>query len=362
MLPTVGCSRAIGARVISPICFRHCGCNSSVAVSPRLLVALAVLAGCAGDAPPRSPEDPSPDGGTDPGDTGNGDPDGGTAPSDPFDAAALGARVTQLSTGACADRAAGTPGDKQAADVIAGRFAALGLQTQRQPFTDAAGHATENVIALAPAVANAKDAIVIGAHRDTLPANGTTQFPGANANATGSAALLAIGEALAAKAPAKRQVILVSFGAGEGPVAAGASYFLQQLPPDAKAGIVLMVDLDMLGTYSAQDTVFALGASTSPTGRAVLEDRGGASFPLLLDLDSAADGSDHVPFCTAGIPYTVFYTPDPDCYHKACDTPDRVETDTMAQIAQLAAQFTSDLATSTADLAGERAANGCVDR
>jgi len=331
-------------------------------MSPRLVLALAVLAGCAGDAPARTPEGPSPDGGTEPGSDGGGDPDSGTPPSGAFDAAALGARVTQLSTGALADRSPGTPGDKQAADLIAERFAALGLQTLRQPFTDAAGHATENVIALAPAVADAKEAIVIGAHRDTLPASGATQFPGANANASGSAALLAIGEALAAQAAAKRQVVLVSFGAGEGATAAGATYFLQQLPADAKAGVVLMVDLDMLGTYSAEETVYALGASTSPTGRAILEDRGGDSFPLLLDLDSAADGSDHVPFCAAGIPYTVFWTPDPDCYHQACDTPDRIETESMAQIAQLAAQFTSDLATSTADLAGERAANGCVDR
>src|SRR5262245_65837865 len=95
-----------------------------------------------------------------------------------------------------------------------------------------------------------------------------------------------------------------------------------------------MIDLDMVGTYDAQQIVFALGASSSPTGRAILELRGGAVFPLLLDLDSAADGSDHVPFCAAGIPYTAFYTPDPDCYHKACDTAERIHTASMSLIAQ----------------------------
>ena len=359
----MGLSRAIGARVFSLICLRHCGCTRSLVMSPRPLLALALVAGCAGDAPPVAPEDPSPDGGSDPVPDGGGDPDGGTPPGDPFDAAKLGALVTQLSTGALADRSPGTPGDKAAADLVADRLLALGLQVVRQPFNDATGHATENVVALAPTAANARnEVIVIGAHRDSLAANGTTQFPGANANASGTAGLLAIAEALAAKGAPPRQLVFVSFGAGESATPAGANFFVQQLPADLLATIVLMIDLDAIGTYDADEIVFALGASTSPAGRAILEDKGGDTFPLLLDLDGAADESDHAPFCAKGIPYTVFHTPDPDCYRLACDTPDRIDTASLSLIAQLAATFASELATSSVDLAAERTANGCVDR
>jgi len=345
--------------VISRVCRRHRVCNRIDAVSPRPFLVLAILAGCAGDAPPGVPEEPSPDGGRDPGD--GGDPEG-TPTDGPFAPATLAAAVTQLSTGDCADRSPGTLGDRLSAELVANRFLALGLEPLRQQLTDPAGKTTENVIALARTSATSNDAIVIGAHRDTLPASNGTALPGANANASGTAALLAIAEALAAEPAPARQIVFVSFGAGENPVAFGASQFIQQLPPELLASIVLMVDLDTIGSYSVEETLYALGASTSTTGMAILEKRGGDSFPLVVDLDSAGDDSDHEPFCAAGIPYTTFFTPDPDCYHQSCDTPDRIDSESLSLIAQLAAGFASELATTTADLARERATDGCVDR
>jgi len=49
-------------------------------------------------------------------------------------------------------------------------------------------------------------------------------------------------------------------------------------------------------------------------------------------------------------------------YRKPCDMPERIDTASLSLIAQLAATFASELATSSVDLAAERKANGCVDR
>lgn len=283
------------------------------------------------------------------------------AADDAFAPDTLGAAVELLSTGDFADRSPGSIGDHKAADYVAGKLEALNMGVKRQAFTDSRGRETENVIAVWASTGESPDVIVVGAHRDHLAADGATKYPGANDNASGTVGMLAIAKTLSALPAPKRTVVFVSLGSEEDPFQEGARHLLKdQAGVFDIANVVFMVDLDMIGTYNAEELVYALGSVSSETGRAILETRAEES-PLEFELDDAAEGSASVAFCNHGIPYTTFYTTDPECYRGACDTADRIDTTPMANIAMLAAELTAELAMSDADLAAERDENGCVD-
>src|SRR5207249_5270300 len=91
---------------------------------------------------------------------------------DPFEPGALGAAITVMTTGDFADRAPGTMGDHRSADFVAGKLESLGMAVTRQKFTDSHKRATENVIAVWASTGASHDVIVVGAHRDHLPADG----------------------------------------------------------------------------------------------------------------------------------------------------------------------------------------------
>jgi Peptidase family M28 len=274
--------------------------------------------------------------------------------SPPFAPADLGAQVTQLSTGVMSDRAPATPGDDAINDYVAGRFTAAGLTVTREAFADASGHVTANIIGVRPGL-DPTDVIVVGAHHDTLPG-----LPGANDNASGVVALLAIADSLQAS-QLQRTVIFVSFGAEEDPgLAEGATYFLHD-PANPTAHVVFMVNLSMVGTYTQQSVVYALGAMVSDTAYNLLEPMAEDS-DLIWDLGYNDSGSDQVAFCDANIPYTYMWTPDDDCDHDACDTADRIDTQELGEIALFTSDFVGQLANTTADLAAERQQNGCHDQ
>src|SRR5205823_5126967 len=91
----------------------------------------------------------------------------------------------------------------------------LGMAVTRQKFTDSHKRATENVIAVWASTGASHDVIVVGAHRDHLPADGATRYPGANDNASGTVGMLAIAKALSSRPAPKRAVVFVSFGSDE---------------------------------------------------------------------------------------------------------------------------------------------------
>jgi hypothetical protein len=331
-------------------------------MSPRYLLAL-LLVGCAGPAPLGNVNDVT-DGDDD---TDDDDDDDDTddppplAADDPLHPQNLGSTITTLSTGACADRSPGGAGDLASANYVAQRLAAAHMQVRRQPFTDSRGRATENVYGMLVSTGGSDDVIIVGAHRDHLPTNGTLVYPGANDNASGTAALLAIADRLAAAPAMKRTVLFVSFGSEEDPLVEGSTYFVDHADAFSIDDVVFMVNLDSIGSYAAEEVVYALGATTSDTAFDILDERGGDDFPLELDLWSASDDSDHVPFCLRGIPYVAFYTPDPECNRQPCDIAERIDGDSASQIGLLAQALIGDLADTGTNLRAERIVDGCVD-
>lgn len=269
---------------------------------------------------------------------------------------ALRADVVYLASPELDGRVPGSAGDETARAHVAARFEELGLEVYgdtegyAQPFVDSEGRATANLLGFLPGSDEevGDEIVVLSAHLDHL-GNGRL---GANDNASGVSALLAIAEALAAGAPLRRTVLFAAFGAEESG-SEGSAAFLEA-PPDGvdPSDIVYNVNLDMVGTYDQTGTVDALGTMPGTYGREVLDDLVGAFPERDVGLGDPSDLSDNATFCAEGVPYVFFWTDDPDCYHQTCDTADRIDYDSLAWIAVLTGDLVAALADTDEDLAG----------
>jgi Zn-dependent M28 family amino/carboxypeptidase len=281
----------------------------------------------------------------------------------PYDTQALGARLAFLASKELDGRVPGSDGDRQARAHIAARFACLGLSpggadgSYEQPFL-AGKRSTANVIGFIAGTdaAVGDEIIVIGAHHDHL---GKGRL-GANDNASGVTALVAIAQWMKQQAaPARRTVAFVAFGAEEDGMIGSRHYAANApaaLPMDK---VVQYINLDMVGSYRSKKYVAAMGTFAKlPATKLLraLDDR----YPKLhVGMGGRARGSDHLAFCTRGIPYVFFWTPDARCYHASCDTAAAIDLPRMADIAALAGDLAWALADSKLDLAASREKLGC---
>src|SRR5262249_33645762 len=136
---------------------------------------------------------------------------------DAASAAALQRDVDFLAAPERDGRAPGSPGDAATRRYLAERFRCLGLVpagadgSYEQPFA-AAGRATANLVGyIAGADAAAGEIILIGAHHDHV---GDGHL-GANDNASGVAALLAVAAAVVHHGAPHRTIAFVAFGGEE---------------------------------------------------------------------------------------------------------------------------------------------------
>ncbi|MFC3032252.1 M28 family peptidase [Pseudoalteromonas fenneropenaei] len=158
-----------------------------------------------------------------------------------------------------AGRKAGSETPNLAAHYIHGRMATLGLTPQWQHFRYRVGFSEDkyghNVLGHLPCnQTSCTQALVISAHYDHLGGTNTRFYPGANDNASGVAALLALAQKLADQ-PRHRDVWFLASDAEEAGLH-GAYHFLQtyQGPP-----LGLNINLDMLAV-GANNTLYLLSS------------------------------------------------------------------------------------------------------
>lgn len=282
-----------------------------------------------------------------------------------YDVGALRERVAYLASAELDGRAPGSPGDATARTRLAARFRCLGLvpggpgDSYEQPFT-ADGHATANLVGYLPgddAVVGG-DIIVVGAHHDHL---GDGHL-GANDNASGVVALLAIAQAVRQHGTPHRTIAFVLFG-GEELGLLGSTYFAAH-PPAALPleRIVYDINLDMVGSYTSAGAVYAMGTFRGLPATGIIKTLKAEHPALHVGIGGRGVGSDHEAFCQAGVPYVFFWTPDKRCYHTRCDTTDKLDAAHLGDIAGFAGELVTRLSDSPGDLAGSRARLGCTGR
>jgi Peptidase family M28 len=279
----------------------------------------------------------------------------------PYDVAVLRERVTYLASKELGGRVPGSAGDVLARTLIAERFRCLGLTAPEggyeRPF-ETSGARTANVVGYIPGgdPAVGDEIIYVGAHHDH-EGNGHL---GANDNASGVVALLAVAQAIRQRpAPPRRTIVFATFGGEE--LGMLGSYHLAANPPAElpNAKVVQFINLDMVGSHSSRKLVAAMGALPKLASRAFLEKLDDRYPKLNVSIGGRARGSDYEPLCKQGVPYVFFWTPDARCYHQACDTADRIDYARMADIAALAGDLVGQMADTAVDLAAARTKHGC---
>lgn len=196
-----------------------------------------------------------------------------------------------------------------------------------------------NVIGIIPGSDLADEYVMIGAHYDHLGRGDCRLVTaaddicnGAVDNATGVAAAMAIGEAIAAEAP-RRSVVIAFWDAEEdGLLGSRAFVATPVIPLDS---IVTYVNFDMQGSDllpSLADRTIAVGAETGGEALAALVEQVTDASPLdyaVLSLIMGQGRSDHAPFAAAGVPVTFFTDATNGCYHSALDDIDAVDVDKL---------------------------------
>ena len=250
---------------------------------------------------------------------------------------ALKGHVGTIASTMMEGRAAGSEGERLAAEYVTGVFRSYGIDVLSGEDGDLFGIRQEggdtlrsrNVCAFIEGTDKSLSDryIVIGARMDnlgtgTLTVDGETVERiryGANGNASGLAMLLEVGRLLKTNnMMLRRSVLLVAFGASRKGMV-GSWYFLNRSFSDV-ANIDAMINLDMLGT--GPESFYAYTCSNADMN-AILESLSGGLHPILPKLTSSEPyPSDHRAFYDKGIP-SVFFTsgeyPEHDTDRRFCE-------------------------------------------
>jgi Zn-dependent M28 family amino/carboxypeptidase len=286
------------------------------------------------------------------------------------DADQLVADLRALAHDSMDGRRAGSPGAERARRYIEGAFAAVGLlefsDTWRQPFVlraDRAGQTLDaaNVVGYLRGTVNPERVIVITAHFDHLGERDGEIFNGADDNASGVAAMLAIARLFAQEAP-RHTIVFAALDAEESGLR-GARAFVDD-PPIPLDRIAIDVNLDMV-SRNAEGELWVAGTHHSPSLRPFIE-RMAESAPVRLRIGHDRPGiageqdwtgsSDHGPFHAKGIPFLYFGVEDHADYHRESDEAEHIDVDFFTRSVQTIADITRTLDAELASLvaAGHR--------
>jgi hypothetical protein len=204
-----------------------------------------------------------------------------------------------------------------------------------------------NIVAKAPGTdPTLKDEYVLfSTHQDhdgvRRAVAGDSIWNGADDNASGCVATMAIGRAFVQK-PGKRSALFVFHGAEERGLL-GSRYYVAH-PTVPKESIVAVLNAEMIGR-NAPDSACILGQqsphrnSTDLVNAALAVNQSEAHFKLdtLWDKPDHPEGwyfrSDHLPYARAGVPAIAFTTLLHPDYHTPKDEPDRINTAKVTRIA-----------------------------
>jgi hypothetical protein len=192
----------------------------------------------------------------------------------------------------------------------------------------------------------ADECVVIGAHYDHLGLGGEeslapeqtgTVHPGADDNASGVSAMLAIARASVAAGPPRRSILFVAFGAEE--IGLLGSSRLVKAPPAAcpVARMQLMVNLDMVGRPD-RGRLYVDGADTARGLRdlvAAAAKAAGGGITLAFGAGDGYGPSDHTSFYARDVPVLYLFTGAHADYHRPSDTADKVDGAGLVAVARV---------------------------
>jgi len=167
---------------------------------------------------------------------------------------------------------------------------------------------TMNVVGLLPGSARPDEIITVTSHYDHFGVgetiDGDSIYNGAYDNASGTALLMEMARALAARTPAPERSVLFIATAAEEQGLLGAKWYVQS-PLRPLAQTVAEVNVDGANLWGETDDVIAQGAERSELGafvRARADEMGLTIMPDAEPEKGFFFRSDHFPFALAGVP------------------------------------------------------------
>ena len=288
-----------------------------------------------------------------------------TLPAPLLDHAEIIADDKALSSDAFEGREAGTAGGHKTQQYISDRFREIGLNNFtpdfRQPFTrkqrstlhqwifgkdTIAPNDSANVMGYVRGTRAAQEYIVVSAHFDHLGKRGKSIYHGADDNASGTAALLAIAKYFASHPP-EHSMIFVAFDAEEKGLQ-GAKHFVAN-PPVPREAIAMNVNMDMVGR-NIRNEIFATGTYQDQELRPLLAPLQSETqlnllfghdhpLPFWNQEDDWTDQSDQGAFIDAEIPAVYIGVDSTKDYHRPTDTFDKIDQKFLVNAAELVTQL-----------------------
>ncbi len=175
-----------------------------------------------------------------------------------------------------------------------------------------------------------QEAVIIGAHRDHFGKQAGLVFPGADDNASGTAAMLEVARLLTAQPtrPA-RTILLISFS-GEERGLLGSRLYIGR-PIVTLSQTKAMINIDHAGIGNGRLTVGVTGLEKS----VAMEAGQAAGLADRIDLFGFFPGGDHVPFKEAGVPtVTVVSGGVHPNFHQPTDTADTINPEILQSAAR----------------------------
>lgn len=220
-------------------------------------------------------------------------------------------------------RPIGSEGEKEAAGYLEQRFEKMGYEVTLQPYTNAEGQTGTNVIAVKHADKEKADILVISAHHDSVP----TAY-GANDNASGVVALLALAEAVKDRS-FDIELRFISFTDEENG-RNGSRYYTETLTESELQRMTGDIQLDMLGGLGTDGlNVCTMDGEANWLSRLIMAE----DDTLNLITETA---SDHAAFQHAGVP-AVLVTQNGRgyLYHSVADTAGHIELSDISRAVTL---------------------------
>lgn len=266
------------------------------------------------------------------------------APAEALESARLLADVRTLASPEFAGRRTGTMGSELAQAYIARRFEQIGIKpfgaSYATPFSFTAQHGNEktdfpaavNLLGQIRGSSSPERYIVVSAHYDHLGKQGRATYLGADDNASGVAAMLAVA-AHFKQHPPRNSIIFAAFD-GEELGLKGAIAFVDK-PPVALTSIAFDLNFDMVSRNDKHE-IYASGTRYTPALKPLVVSAAAlSSVKVLFGHDSKVKGappdhdwtgsSDHGAFHKAGIGYLYFGVEDHADYHKPSDTFEKID-------------------------------------
>lgn len=241
-------------------------------------------------------------------------------------------------------RRTGTEGNKIARDYIVTRFQEEGAKPFKGSYTHdftfenrRTEESVNGVNIIAQVDGKSDSVIVITAHYDHIGRQDSLIFNGADDDASGTAALLAMADYFVKEQP-NHTLVFAAFDAEEMGLQ-GARALVEDSVFLSK--VKLNINMDMISQNDSSE-IYAAGTHHYPATKPILESIDTGSLKLSFGHDTPDLGyndwtfsSDHGPFHSKGVPFVYFGVEDHENYHKHTDDFDTIPQDFYKASVQL---------------------------